>query len=119
VDDAATEEAGMLDDPSYLKGLPNDHNFKRNENVFPFSGNLASLEVFHLIALVTGAAGQTDFGVQRFRWIPGILEYDITRKCENYCDISSLVAQGDRHFCLCGQDLGAEVARARQVSKKI
>lgn len=119
VDDASTEEAGMLDDPSYLKGLPKDHNFKRNENVFPFSENLASLEVFQLIALMTGAAGQTDFGVQRFRWIPGILEYDITRKCEAYCDIASLVAQGDRHFCLSGRDLGAEFARTRQLPKRI
>lgn len=114
VDDAATEEAGMLDDPSYLKGLPNDHNFKRNENVFPFSANLASLEVFQLIALVTGAAGQTDFGVQRFRWIPGVLEYDITRKCESSCDVASLIARGDSFFCLAGQDVGAEAARSRQ-----
>jgi molybdopterin/thiamine biosynthesis adenylyltransferase len=117
VDDAATEEAGMLDDPSYLSGLPRDHSFKRNENVFPFSENLASLEVFHLIALVTGAAGQTDFGVQRFRWLPGRLDSDLSRKCKDYCDIDSLVAQGDRHFCLCGRDLGAEAARARQSPK--
>jgi len=50
----------------YLQGLPSDHSFKRNENVLPFSQNLASLKVFHLIAHVTGAAGQTDFGIQRF-----------------------------------------------------
>src|SRR6266568_2421005 len=43
--DVSTEAAGVLDDPSYLKGLPSDHRFKRNENVFPFSANLASLEV--------------------------------------------------------------------------
>jgi hypothetical protein len=107
----------MLDDPSYLKGLPADHNFKRNENVFPFSENLASLEVFQLVALVTGAAGQSEFGIQRFRWIPGIMDYDMSRVCEPYCDIALLVAQGDRHFCLCGRDLGAEAARARQSSK--
>jgi len=118
VGDAATEEAGMLDDPSYLKGLPADHNFKRNENVFPFSENLASLEVFQLVALVTGAAGQSEFGIQRFRWIPGIMDYDLSRVCEPYCDINSLVAQGDRHFCLFGRDLGAEAARARQSSKQ-
>lgn len=112
--DASTEEAGMLDDPSYLQGLPNDHTLKRNENVFPFSANLASLEVFHLIALVTGAAGQTNFGVQRFRWLPGRMDFDVERKCEPYCDISSLVAQGDRFFQLFGRDIGAERARVRQ-----
>src|SRR5256885_11651150 len=44
------------------------HRFKRNENVFPFSANLGSLEVLQLVALVTGAAGVTDFGIQRFRY---------------------------------------------------
>jgi len=116
--DASTEEAGMLDDPTYLHGLPVDHRFKRNENVFPFSENLASLEVFQLIALITGAAGQTDFGVQRFRWLPGVLDFDVTRKCEQYCDISSLVAQGDHHFSLFGRDLAAERARERQLASR-
>jgi hypothetical protein len=115
-DDASTEEAGKFDDPSYLKGLPQDHNFKRNENIFPFSENLASLEVFQLVALVTGAAGQTEFGIQRYRWIPGILDYDLTRKCEEYCGIDALVAQGDRYFQLFGKDRRAEAARARQAA---
>lgn len=114
--DASTDEAGKLDDPSYLQGLPNDHAIKRNENIFPFAANLASLEVFHLIALITGAAGQTDFGVQRFRWIPGLLDYNLKRKCEPYCDMNSLVASGDRNFRLSGQDLGAEAARKRQAT---
>jgi len=107
----------MLDDPSYLQGLPKDHALKRNENVFPFSENLASLELFHLIALATGAAGQTDFGVQRYRWIPGILDYDVTRSCHPFCDMNSLVSQGDHHFVLFGRDLGAESARRRQSTK--
>jgi len=116
--DASTEEAGKFDDPTYLQGLPTDHNVKRNENVLPFSENLASLEIFHLVALVTGAAGQTGFGIQRFRWIPGLLDYDVTRKCEACCDIDSLVAQGDRHFHLYGRDRGAEAARQRQAQLK-
>jgi molybdopterin-synthase adenylyltransferase len=100
--------------PSISRTLPANHSFKRNENVFPFRQNLSSLEVFHLVALVTGAAGQTDFGIQRFRWLPGILDYDLSRKCELYCDIHTLVAHGDKHFSLYGRDLGAEQARARQ-----
>ena len=43
--DVATEIEGKLDDPSYIKGLPITHKFRHNENVMPFSANLASLEV--------------------------------------------------------------------------
>jgi molybdopterin/thiamine biosynthesis adenylyltransferase len=109
--DVSTEAAGMLDDPSYLKALPGDHRFKRNENVFPFSANLGSLEVLQLVALVTGAAGVTDFGIQRFRYIPGILEQLPTPRCHPWCDRAELAGQGDRHFNLIGRDLAAERTR--------
>jgi molybdopterin/thiamine biosynthesis adenylyltransferase len=98
--DAATERAGKLDDSTYLKGLPNDHHLKRNENVFPFAINLASLEVLHLIALVTGAAGIHSFGTQRFRYIPGILEVVGARSCNPTCDMAALIATGDTLFSL-------------------
>jgi molybdopterin/thiamine biosynthesis adenylyltransferase len=110
--DVSTEAAGMLDDPSYLKGLPSDHRFKQNENVFPFSANLASLEVLHLIALVTGAAGVTGFGVQRYRYLPGILEQLVTQQCKSHCDQDEVIGQGDRYFTLVGRDLAAERSRA-------
>lgn len=113
-DDASTEEAGKLDDPSYLKGLSADHQLKRNENVFPFSANLASLEVLHLIELATGAAGIENFGIQRFRYNPGLLDYDVEKQCQESCDIEDLIAQGDHFFHLYGRDLTAERARQRQ-----
>ena len=116
--DVATEVEGKLDDPSYLQGLANDHRFKRNENVFPFSSNLASLEVLQLISLSTGIAGISDFGVQRFRYLPGILDADTERTCLRDCEFTSMIAQGDRHFALFGRDIGAELARARQTSNK-
>ncbi len=109
--DVSTEEAGLLDDPSYLRGLPADHQLKRNENVFPFAANLATLEVFHLIALTTGAAVDS-FGVQRFRYNPGVLELLESRPCHPPCDIHTLVASGDSRFCLIGRDRTAESTRA-------
>ena len=75
----------MLDDPSYLKGLPDDHRFKRNENVFPFSANLASLEVLQFVALATGIARMPNVGVQRYRYIPGTVESDPDRICSPTC----------------------------------
>lgn len=112
--DVGTETEGKLDDPSYLQGLTGDHRFKRNENVFPFSANLASLEVLQFIALVTNIAGISDFGIQRFRYNPGILESDTQRSCRDDCEFVKLTAQGDKHFSLFGRDVSAEKARRRQ-----
>jgi len=109
--DVSTEAAGMLDDPSYLAGLPDGHRLRRNENVFPFSANLASLEVLQLIALVTGAAGIENFGVQRYRYVPGIVEQLEPIQCGEHCYQDELVGTGDFHFTLIGRDLGAERAR--------
>jgi molybdopterin/thiamine biosynthesis adenylyltransferase len=112
--DVSTEIAGMLDDPSYLKGLDDDHHLKRNENIFGFSENLASLEFFQLLALVTGLGGISDFGVQRFRYLPGVLDIINRVSCERECHCERLTATGDRHFSLSGTDLTAEAARTRQ-----
>ena len=94
-----------------MNGLPADHRFKQNENVFPFSANLASLEVLHLLALATGAGGIDSFGIQRFRYVPGILEQLAATSCKPECDRRSLVGQGDRQFSLIGRDSAAECAR--------
>lgn len=109
--DVSTEAAGKLEDPSYLAGLAADHRFKRNENVFPFSMNLASLEVLHLVALITGAAGIHDFGVQRYRYVPGIVEQLPAKSCKPGCDVSAQVGVGDKYFRLYGRDCAAEQAR--------
>ena len=114
--DVSAEREGRLDDPSYLAGLPADHRFKRNENVFPFSANLASLEVLQFVALATGIAKMPHVGVQRYRYMPGTLEADPTRSCRGDCENITLTAQGDRHFTLWDRDLAAEVARLRQSS---
>lgn len=116
--DVSTEIEGKLDDASYLKGLPKSHRFKQNENVIPFCANLASLEVLHLIALATGVARVDDFGVQRFRYIPGILEQDSSRKCSSNCIHSALVATGDKEFTLHGVDHAAKKSRRSSKSRE-
>lgn len=112
--DVALEADGQLDNPSYLKGLPENHRFKRNENVFPFSANLASLEVLQLVALVTEIAGISSFGVQRYRYVTGQVEFDLERQCRPDCEHVALEGQGDRHFSLVGKDFAAIAARERQ-----
>ncbi len=112
--DVSLEEEGLLDDPSYMQNLPENHRLKRNENIFAFSANLGSLEVMQLIELVTGIGGMYDVGVQRFRYNPGILETDVERICAEGCIMNELTAQADRPFTLWGRDLTAEAARRRQ-----
>lgn len=112
--DVDTEKMGLLDNPTYLQNLAADHHFKRNENVFPFSMNLASLEIFQLMALATGVANMDDFGVQRFRYYPGMLDSDEGGQCLPECPHCARVGRGDQDFCLSGRDITAEHARVRQ-----
>jgi hypothetical protein len=112
--DADTERHGMLDDPSYMEGLPHDHHLKRNENVYPFSTNLASLEFLQLVALAAGLRQLDSFGVQRYHFVAGMLESDDTVLCTPECDMTSLTGRGDSHFTFAGRDYTAEKARARQ-----
>lgn len=112
--DVNLEETGKLDDPSYMKGLPANHKLKNNENVFPFSANLASLEILQLVALVTGVGGINNFGVQRYRYLPGNIDTDVERSCRAECECTKLEGQGDRYYHLMGRDLAAEAARTRQ-----
>jgi molybdopterin/thiamine biosynthesis adenylyltransferase len=94
--DVSLEKSGMLDKESYLDGLPDHHPLKNNENIFPISAHLASFEVFHLLALVTGIGGIQDFGVQRYRYVPGFLSSYTERKCSVGCTFKELVATGDK-----------------------
>lgn len=96
--DVSLEMDGMLDDASYIKGLPKDeYKKKNNENIFPFSSNLASLEIFQLVAFAIGAGGVYDFGVQRFRYNPGMISQYYDRECKKGCDFVKSIATGDKY----------------------
>jgi molybdopterin/thiamine biosynthesis adenylyltransferase len=112
--DVDTERQGLLEDPRYMQGLAEDHSLKRNENVYPFSANLASIEVMHLVALAAGLPQLDSFGKQRVQFVAGIMESDRSISCRPMCDISELVATGDRAFKLTGKDHAADGARQRQ-----
>ena len=118
-DDVSTEIEGKLDDPSYIKGLPVTHRYRRNENVIPFSANLASLEVIQFIALLTGIGGIGDFGVQRYRYNPGIMDRNPEKTCHDECAHVDLIACGDKYFSLHGQCKAAESSRKQFLLKNL
>jgi molybdopterin-synthase adenylyltransferase len=90
-----SERRGDLDDPSYIQTLPKDHVLKRNENVFPFSSNLASLEVLQMLSLVIAPLGISNVGTQNFHFTSGCMDVDDFGVCPDYCPYPSLTAKGD------------------------
>ena len=106
--DVSLDQAGLLDDPSYMAGVDPASVLHRRENVFPFSANLASLEVFHMISMAAGIAGQGDLGIQRFRYYPGVMDQRLDAACKDGCEFGQLIATGDHHFSLmdAGQPIG-------------
>jgi molybdopterin/thiamine biosynthesis adenylyltransferase len=113
--DVATEKAGLLEDSSYLAGLPVDHRFKRNENIFPFSANLSSLEVLQFIEMVTSIGNADYFGLQRYVYNQGFIRVDDSQSCDEGCFYQSGTALGDSQFQPpIGIDYSASNARDRQ-----
>jgi hypothetical protein len=91
----ALEQAGDLDDPSYLDSLPDDHPLKANENVFAFSLGAASLEMLELLRSVVAPAGLPDVGSQHYSFKTGQIDLD-TSTCNSTCRFSGpLLASGD------------------------
>jgi hypothetical protein len=97
-----------------MSGLPQDHNLKRNENVYPFAMSLASMELFQLIALAGKVDRFNSLGIQRFHLVAGLLETDDSRRCKAHCELAGIVAKGDSLFSYVGRDHAAERARERQ-----
>ncbi|MBS0646939.1 MAG: ThiF family adenylyltransferase [Verrucomicrobia bacterium] len=113
--DAQTEQAGLLEDPTYLAGLPKDSHFKNNENVFPFSNNLASLEVLQFIELVTSIGNDGATEPQRYSYNEGYIRLLGDKQCMDECLFKEGVAMGDSLFPRpTGFDHAATKARERQ-----
>jgi hypothetical protein len=89
------ERLGHLDDPRYIESLPRDHILRRNENVFSFSLNLASLQMLQMLSLVISPLGIANVGTQNFHFVTGKMDVDFHTGCHDYCPYSSLIALGD------------------------
>lgn len=111
----STEREGLLDDPSYIAGLPKEHPGRRNENVFAFSLACASFEVLQFLYLVIAPLGLSNVGTHMYHFVPGKLDVD-DRGCGKGCIFPTLVARGDyAGLTMTGKHLRAEHSReARQ-----
>ena len=97
--DVILEIEGKLEDPEYIRGLPDESIHKQNQNVMPFSMNLASLEVLQMIAYVAGIAEIQYYGIQRYRFKQGRLSNLSDKVCHEKCDFNNNIAKGDATIC--------------------
>ena len=106
---AQLDAQGLLDDPSYIEGLPNAEEFKASENVFTFSSAVASMEVLQLVALTTKLQ---DFGVQRFDFFEGHTRANLDAEQGLSCQCKTLLTgTGDTQEDWFTYDLGLQEVR--------
>jgi hypothetical protein len=90
-----TEREGLLDNPSYIDGLPKDHPLKARENVFAFSMSCASLEILQMLALAIGPLNQPNPGAQLYHFVGNITEEAKYDPCHSECQFPGLAGLGD------------------------
>jgi hypothetical protein len=90
-----TEREGLLDDPTYIAGLPKDHPLKARENVFAFSMSCASMQMLQMLALTLAPLGQPNPGAQLYHFVGNITEPPAYGICHPECQFPSLAALGD------------------------
>lgn len=111
------ERDGYFDDPSYIQGLPADHEIRRSENVFAFSLSAASFEVLQALMMIIAPLGIASPGPQTYHFVPGLLDQPKFDPCNKNCLFPNFVAQGDHaSFALTGQHLRAEQVRAERAA---
>jgi molybdopterin-synthase adenylyltransferase len=88
------ERQGLLDDPSYIQQLPDDHPLRANQNVFVFGLSAASLELLQLVLLAIGPGGVGSVGGYAFRFPSSKLAL-LTEGCREGCFYPPLVARGE------------------------
>jgi molybdopterin/thiamine biosynthesis adenylyltransferase len=107
------ERLGHLDNPAYMVTLPPDHALRRNENVFPFSANLASLQVMQMLSMVIAPLGIPYVGTQTHHFVSGTQDVDHLDSCYDYCIYPSFIAKGDA----CGIKATGEHPKAKEIRR--
>lgn len=93
-EDVALEMDGMLDDPVYVKGLPEDHFAKKGENVYVFSLNAAGNMMLQFLSLTLQPMG-IYYGPKEMNFTTGTVDSDFPITCRPSCITSHALAMGD------------------------
>jgi molybdopterin/thiamine biosynthesis adenylyltransferase len=91
----SVERAGLLDDPSYLEGLPREHFTRRNENVFAFAMSAAGLMVNQFLSFVVQPAGVVNSGGTIYHFVTASLDKEPRQSCKVDCAYRAEIATGD------------------------
>ncbi len=95
--DVVLERDGSFDDPAYVANLQQE-NGPRNQNVFPFSVNLASFMVLQMIRLIMSENWWPPSASKlHYTFIPNQLKRK-HQVCDKNCSIEKTEALGD-HYC--------------------
>lgn len=111
--DVSLERTGLLEDPTYINGLPATHHLRRRENVFAFSMACASAQVLEFLRAVLAPGGIPDAGAALHHWTTGTTDRD-GADCNDSCPFSTtLLGRGDdTGLTITGSHPAAETARA-------
>lgn len=94
-EDVSLEMSGLLEDPHYIQGLPEEHFAKRGENVFAFSLGLAGMEIQQFLSLNLQPRG-IYYGPKEFDFNTGNIDADFDFHCKSGCEFQELIGQGDK-----------------------
>lgn len=81
--DAVTELDGSLDNPAYINNLPEEQR-GGNQNVFPFSLSVASMEINMMIRYITSQEWWPEVQQQDYHFLTGSIRIN-SQKCNENC----------------------------------
>lgn len=114
---AGLDIGGMLDDPSYIEGLPEDDPIRANQNVFAFGMGAASLEVLQFLSMTVAPCGVAGVGNHNHHFVNGHLDVE-AGVCRPGCPYSGgMLAVGDGASPELGRHVRAERERSERASR--
>ena len=104
--DVVSELDGSLDTPSYISSLPQEQR-NSNQNVFPFSLSVASMEINMMIRYIVSQAWWPEVQQHDYQFLTGSIKIN-NQKCNEHCLFQKgRIAMGDKckpHYIISQED---------------